>query len=69
MLENKFKDFDWSEEFPNLYYILLYESGGDFKTYAEIAGYESYTDFVIDYNNFYDKYQNKFLKISKNYDN
>jgi hypothetical protein len=64
MLENKFKDFVWNEEFPNIYYILLYESGGDFKTYAKLNNYASYEDFVKEYDAFFVKHENKFLKYT-----
>jgi hypothetical protein len=44
---------EWKQEdleFPTFYMYLLYESGGDFKTYSKILGYENYEEFINDYN-------------------
>ena len=60
IIEEKYKDYSFSSEFPDLYHVLLYESGGDHATYAKILGYDSLDDFTADYNAFNVKYLNKF---------
>ena len=62
ILENKYKDFEFSSEFPDLYMLLLYESGGDFKTFSSILGYSSYPDFIKDFEEFELKYKDKFIE-------
>ena len=60
IIEAKYKDFDFSSEFPDLYMLLLYESGGDFKCYSKLMGYEDYSDFVKDFESFNEKYKSKY---------
>ena len=59
-MENKIKVYlkDWevSYEFPNLYMILLYCSGGDFLTLSKSMGYESYEEFEKDFEEIKDQY-------------
>ncbi len=69
-LINKYSDFEFNSEFPNLYMILLYESGGDFITYSRILNYENYEDFVNDYDEFVNLHESKFKPINPiTYDN
>lgn len=49
IVETKYGCFPYSGEFPDLYHVLLYESGGDFETYSKVLGYEDYDDFIKDY--------------------
>ena len=60
LLEQKYFDFPFSGEFPNLYMVLLYESGGDFTTYSKILGYNDIEVFNRDYNEFNEIYKDKF---------
>jgi len=63
ILEQKYKEFNFNEEFTDLYILLLYESGGDFKTYSSIIGYTDYSQFIQDLVEFIIKYSHKFYKF------
>ena len=41
--------------------VLLYESGGDFATYAKILGYDNIELFFKHYDEFNEVYKDKFL--------
>lgn len=60
ILEEKYGSFDWSNEFPDLYMLLLYESGGDFDTYSKILGYDSPDDFDREFKEFNEKHKDEF---------
>ncbi len=49
ILKEKYHDFTFNDEFPDLFHIILYESGGDFGCYSKLLGYENYNDFVNDF--------------------
>jgi hypothetical protein len=59
ILTDKYWDFPFNNEFPNLYFVLLYESGGDFETYSKIIGYDNYKNFKDDFIDFNEKYEHK----------
>ena len=48
-LIEKYKDYPFNEEFPNLYMVVLYESGGDFWTHAKRMGYNDWNTFEDDW--------------------
>jgi hypothetical protein len=60
-LIKKYQNFPFNHEFPNLYYLLLYESGGDFKCYSKILGYDDYDEFLKDYEDAWDVLFLKFI--------
>lgn len=49
-LNNNFEYNPKELEFPTFYSFLLYESGGDFQTYSKLLGYNSYDEFLTDFN-------------------
>ena len=56
ILEQKYSEFPFNEEFTDLYMLLLYESGGDFLSYSKILGYEDIKFFYKDFNEFWLKF-------------
>ena len=64
-LEEKYKDFEFDEEFPNIYMKVLYDSGGDFNTFSKLLGYTYYPTFINDLTEFELDYLNKFYNINK----
>jgi len=58
-LIEKYKDYPFDEEFPNLYMVLIYESGGDLTTLSEQLGYVKYQDFNLDYKEFIETYETR----------
>lgn len=62
IIEQKYLDFPFNQEFPNLYMILLYESGGDFECYSRILGYTDFGQFLTDYKNFNETYKQLFVE-------
>ena len=66
IIEENYHDFTFNGEFPNLYMVLLYESGGDFVTYAKILGYENIELFYKHYDEFNEVYKDRFLPFDIN---
>ncbi len=65
ILEEKYGSFEWSSEFPNLYQLLLYESGGDFDSYSRILGYESVESFDKDFAVFNEKHRDEYKPVEE----
>lgn len=63
ILIEKYKDFPFNEEFSSLTDLLLYESGGDFKTYAKIIGYSNYESFQTDFEEYHNLFHNRYFRL------
>ena len=66
MLREKFKDFNFTSEFPNLFLICLYESGGDFQTFSELIGYSDFELFLADFKQLDAELKPKYIIVEEN---